>query len=104
MVEKTLQGGEAAGAAGDPAVQTDRYHLRRSRALGVEHVDAVAQIVEELLVGIESMHGCKNVCRWLPAYTARPDAVRRRRSPNTADRRRMEVAATLGSLYHKYLN
>ena len=55
VVEKTRERGGAAGPAGQPAVQADRHHLRRALAFGVEHVEAVAQIGEEVVAGGEAL-------------------------------------------------
>ena len=59
MVEKALQPAQAAGPAEEPAVHADAQHLRpveRLRvAFGVEHVEGVAQVGEELLAGVEAL-------------------------------------------------
>ena len=88
VIQETRQPRRPAGAAGKPAVQPDRHHLRRIGAFVVEEVERVAQIGEECfalgkalrvdephVVGIERVGD---------------DEVRslRRRSPNRADRRR----------------
>src|SRR5262245_62682436 len=48
MIEKPLEGIAASGAAAEPAVQTDRHHLRRVLAFTVEIVEGRAQVVREL--------------------------------------------------------
>src|SRR5210317_1201253 len=52
VIEKVLQRAEAARPADQPAMQPDRHHFWRVLALGVEHVEAVAQVVKELLAAI----------------------------------------------------
>ena len=55
VVEESLQRSGARRAPDDAAVQADRQHLRLSRnALGVEHVECVAQVREELVTVGES--------------------------------------------------
>ena len=50
VVEEAGERGGAAGASGESAMQPDRHHLRPSRlAVGVEHVETVAEIGEELV-------------------------------------------------------
>jgi hypothetical protein len=60
IVEKALQPGDLARAADQPAMQADREHLGRGRlALGVERVEAVLQVLEELLAGDVARRGGK---------------------------------------------
>ena len=58
VVEEAGEAGGAAGAAGEAAVQADRHHLRRAGgAFGPEGVEAVAQVGEEVLAGLERAGG-----------------------------------------------
>src|SRR5258708_38576197 len=52
VVEKARERGEAPGAPGEPAVQPDREHLRRFLAFGIQRVEGIAQIGEELLAAV----------------------------------------------------
>src|SRR5437867_12190581 len=52
--DEPLQRGEAAGPAGEPAVQPDRHHARRALAFLVQHVQRVLEVLEELLARIEA--------------------------------------------------
>src|SRR3954465_7544307 len=49
IIEEADQPRGAAGPAGKTAMQSHRHHLRRALALGIEHVEGVLQIGEELL-------------------------------------------------------
>ena len=49
VIEEPLEPGETAGPAQQPAMHADRQHLRPLGAFGVEHVEGIAQIREELL-------------------------------------------------------
>src|SRR3954468_13559900 len=49
IVEEADQPRRAAGAAGETTMQADRHHLRRALAFGIEHVESILQIGEELL-------------------------------------------------------
>src|SRR6266568_3967718 len=53
MVEEALQRREPPRPPGEAAMEADRHHLRPFGALGVEHVEGVAQIGEELLAAVE---------------------------------------------------
>ena len=53
-LEEALERGEAARAPDEPAVQSYGHH---AVLFGVEHVEGVLQIVEEVLPGIESLRG-----------------------------------------------
>src|SRR5947199_13117 len=55
VIEEASERGEAAGPAGEPHVEADRHHLRRGRALRVEHVEGVAQVREEVVAGVEAL-------------------------------------------------
>jgi len=55
IVEKTRQRGSAAGTADETAMQADRHHLRPIVALGVERVETVLEIGEELFAAIETL-------------------------------------------------
>ena len=44
-----------AGLAEQAAVHADRHHLRPVVALGVEHVEGVAQVGEEVIAGVEAL-------------------------------------------------
>ena len=57
VVQEPLHGGEAAGPAGETAVQAHRHHARRARTLGVQHVERIAQIGEELIARVEALRG-----------------------------------------------
>ena len=49
VVEKTAQSGEASGPPDQTTVQSDGHHLGPRVALGVEHLEGVPQVLEELL-------------------------------------------------------
>src|SRR5690606_37624376 len=50
VIEKALQPGDLARPPDQAAVQADRHHLCRTRlAFGIEHVEGVLEILEELL-------------------------------------------------------
>ena len=52
VVDEVGEALDAAGASDEAAVQADRHHLRAARlALGVEHVEGVAQ-VDEIVLGV----------------------------------------------------
>src|ERR1700722_5234486 len=55
VVEKAHQGRGAAGTSDDPAMQADRHHLRRGRAFGIEHVETILEIGEELIAAAEPL-------------------------------------------------
>ena len=55
VIEEAGERGEPPRPAGQPAVQTDRQHARPLGAFRIEHVEAVAQVVEELVAGIEAL-------------------------------------------------
>ena len=58
IVEEARQGGGAAGSSGKPAVQADRHHLRRPRALGIEHVETVLHRLQPAVARTEARrHG-----------------------------------------------
>src|SRR5881394_1637889 len=54
MTNEFFQGGKTAWPAREPAVQPDRHH---AAAFGVEHVEGILEVVEELLSGIEALRG-----------------------------------------------
>ena len=64
VVEEARQRRRPAGAADEPAMQADRDHLRRCLALGIEQVEGVLQIGEELVAGIEALRRSRSACRW----------------------------------------
>ena len=55
VVEKSRQTRGASGAARKPAVQPDRHHLGRALALGVEQVEYILEIGEEVFAGVEAL-------------------------------------------------
>ncbi len=55
VVEEAGERRGAAGPADQPAMQPDRHHFRRSFALGVQHVETVLQIGEEVIAGVEAL-------------------------------------------------
>ena len=55
IVEKPHETRGAARPAGEAAMQADRHHFRRALAFGVEHVEAVAQISEEIVAVGEAL-------------------------------------------------
>ncbi len=57
VIEKTEQSRKPAGPPQKPAMHADGEHLRVLRALGVQDIESVAQIGEELLAGIEALRG-----------------------------------------------
>ena len=59
IVEKALERGGAPGPPGEPAMQPDRHHARPRFAFAVQHVEAVLQIGEELVAGVEALRCCE---------------------------------------------
>jgi hypothetical protein len=58
VVEEAGERRGPARAAGEAAVQADRHHLRLpGGAFGIEHVEAVLEIGEELVAGVEALVG-----------------------------------------------
>src|SRR3569623_3713821 len=51
VADEPLDACELAGPAAEAAVQAYRHHLRPFLALGVEHVEGVLEVAEELLAG-----------------------------------------------------
>src|ERR1700753_3280362 len=51
VVEEALERADAARLAEQAAVHADAHHLRRGLAFGVEGVEAVLQVVEEVVAG-----------------------------------------------------
>src|SRR5262245_6351607 len=49
VVEETLQGTQAPGPPEQPAVHAHAHHRGALVALGIQHVEAVAQVLEELV-------------------------------------------------------
>src|SRR5688500_18444291 len=54
VADESLERGQAAGAAREAAVQADRHH---AMLLGVQHVEAVLQIGEEIVARVEALRG-----------------------------------------------
>ena len=103
VVEEASQRADPAGLAEQAAVHADRHHLRPVEAgrvaLGVEHVEGVAQVGEEVLAGVEALRLRRSACRWCRASTGRPGAApscRRSCRPRsrTAGRRRSSRCRT----------
>ena len=58
VIDEALQRRGTAGTADQTAVEADIEHFRAAGlALGVEHVEGVAQIGEELVAGVEALRG-----------------------------------------------
>ena len=55
VVEEARQGCSTSGTSDQATVQTDRHHLGSSFALGIEHVEAILQVGEELIATIEPL-------------------------------------------------
>src|SRR5450755_1874254 len=55
VVEEAAERGKAPGTADEAAMEPDRQHLRAALALGIEHVETIAQIGEELLARVETL-------------------------------------------------
>ena len=55
IIEKPGQRGGTARAARKTAMQPDREHLGRALPLGIEQIEAIAQIGEELVARIEAL-------------------------------------------------
>ncbi|KOT01469.1 hypothetical protein DM50_2834 [Burkholderia mallei] len=55
VIEKALQRAKAPRPAEQAAVHADRHHLGRFVAFLVQHVERVAQIVEEMIGGVEAL-------------------------------------------------
>ena len=49
VVEKPFERSRAPGATGEPAMQPDRHHARRTLAFAKKHVEGVLQISKELV-------------------------------------------------------
>ena len=78
VVEEARQRGDAPRPADEAAVQADRQHLRRrSAALGVQHVEGVAQVGEELVPAVEALGGRE--AHVVGVERVRDDEVRLRR-------------------------
>ena len=69
VIEEAAQPGEAAGPSQQPAMHADREHLRALLALGVQDIERVAQIGEELVAGVEALRQWRTACRWCRART-----------------------------------
>ena len=69
---------EAPRAAEQAAVHADRSSSSAvaSVAFGVQHVEGVAQVAEEVVAGVEALRRARSACRWCRACTARPGAAR----------------------------
>ena len=55
VIEEAFQRREASRSSGDPTVQPDGEHLGCRVALGVEHVEGVTQVLEEVLTVVEAL-------------------------------------------------
>ena len=49
VIDKTLKGMNTPGPADQTAMQANRHHSRDPSALGIEHIETVAQIGEKLI-------------------------------------------------------
>ena len=61
IVEKACQCRGTPGAPDQPAVQSHRHHSRLSFALRIEHVEAVFQVLVELLARVEPLGAGKGL-------------------------------------------
>ena len=59
VVQETLKRGKASGASCEPAVQTHRHHLRPIRAFGVQDVEGVLEVGEELIARVGEKKPCE---------------------------------------------
>ena len=57
VLDEAGEAGDAAGAADHAGVQADRHHLRAGRGFCVERVEAVPQVLVEVLGGDEAGRG-----------------------------------------------
>src|ERR1700704_3333672 len=55
IVEKAHERRGASGPSDQPAMQPDRHHLGRILAFGIEHVEGILEIVEELVAAAETL-------------------------------------------------
>jgi Integrase core domain len=55
MVEETNESGGAAGSPGEAAMQADRDHLGCMLAFGIEYIERVSQIAEEVVRAAKSL-------------------------------------------------
>jgi hypothetical protein len=58
VIEEPLERSEARPAQ-EPAMHADRQHLRAFGTFGVEHVEGISQIREELLAAVEALGRCE---------------------------------------------
>src|SRR5690606_41399920 len=54
VVQKTLQGGEASRAPNKATVQADGHHLGGGVTFGIQHIERILQIGEEMVTGSET--------------------------------------------------
>ena len=110
VIEEAFECGDARRPADQPAVQPDRQHLRRTRhAFGVEHVECVAQMCEELVAASESARarephvvgvqcvGHHQVVGAVDAPSSTADRRRRNRRRTGSRRVRRRVAGSAAS-------
>lgn len=83
VVEETLQPAKTPRPAQQPAVHADRQHLRRFVALGVQHVECVTQVVEEVLAGVEALR--RREAHVVRIERVRDDQLRRRAAARHGD-------------------
>ena len=60
IIEEAGQGCRTPGAPDEATVQTDRHHFGGGFALGIEDVEAIFQVGEELIATIKPLVGSKS--------------------------------------------
>src|SRR5690606_30313756 len=59
MVQETLQAGKTPRPAHQATVQTDRHHLGRMLALGIQHVEGILEISVKVVARVEALRCSK---------------------------------------------